>query len=191
MKASEDIKVFISQRDSKCDECGEELGRQAWITLEEGNDLVKGRWYVNVHTPTNPSGEIRGQLLAPGETLYGATLSGASELPPVSSGVAGSGQFVLSADQTGLTYQLSLSGGAITAAQIQGGSAKSVGPVVYPLQVGLGQTFMGVYDSDAPPTQPVTERDVAMLALGNWNLNVTTAQFRDGAARGQIVAPKQ
>jgi len=31
----EPIKVFISHRDSKCDECGEELGRQAWITLEE------------------------------------------------------------------------------------------------------------------------------------------------------------
>ena len=35
MKTSEDIKVFISHRDSKCGECGEELGRQAWITLEE------------------------------------------------------------------------------------------------------------------------------------------------------------
>lgn len=35
MKKSEDIKVFISHRDSKCDECGEELGRKAWITLEE------------------------------------------------------------------------------------------------------------------------------------------------------------
>jgi hypothetical protein len=30
----EDIKVFISHRNSKCDECGEELGRQAWITLQ-------------------------------------------------------------------------------------------------------------------------------------------------------------
>jgi hypothetical protein len=30
-----EIKVFISHRDSKCDECGEGLGRQAWITLEE------------------------------------------------------------------------------------------------------------------------------------------------------------
>jgi hypothetical protein len=34
MKA-EKIKVFISNRDSKCDECKERLGRQAWITLEE------------------------------------------------------------------------------------------------------------------------------------------------------------
>src|SRR5206468_3505740 len=30
----EEIKIFISHRDSTCGECGEELGRQAWITLE-------------------------------------------------------------------------------------------------------------------------------------------------------------
>lgn len=29
----EEIKVFISNRDSTCDECGEDLGRKAWITL--------------------------------------------------------------------------------------------------------------------------------------------------------------
>lgn len=29
----EEIKVFISHRDSTCGECGESLGRQAWITL--------------------------------------------------------------------------------------------------------------------------------------------------------------
>jgi hypothetical protein len=40
MKKSEDIKVFISHRDSKCDECGEQLGRGAWITLEEGKGAL-------------------------------------------------------------------------------------------------------------------------------------------------------
>src|SRR6266478_8890495 len=29
----DDIKVFISNRDSTCDECREDLGRKAWITL--------------------------------------------------------------------------------------------------------------------------------------------------------------
>jgi hypothetical protein len=29
----EEIKVFISHRDSTCDECGEDLGRKAWIKL--------------------------------------------------------------------------------------------------------------------------------------------------------------
>src|SRR5262245_51692618 len=31
----QEIKVFISHRDSTCGECKERLGRQAWITLEE------------------------------------------------------------------------------------------------------------------------------------------------------------
>jgi hypothetical protein len=31
LKKPEDLKVFISLRDSKCDECGEQLGRKAWI----------------------------------------------------------------------------------------------------------------------------------------------------------------
>ena len=33
VKAAEEIKIFISNRESTCDECGEKLGRQAWITL--------------------------------------------------------------------------------------------------------------------------------------------------------------
>ena len=40
LKKSEDIKVFISHRDSKCDECGEQLGRKAWITLEGGKGAL-------------------------------------------------------------------------------------------------------------------------------------------------------
>ena len=31
----DDLKVFISSRESKCDECKEELGKNAWITLTE------------------------------------------------------------------------------------------------------------------------------------------------------------
>jgi hypothetical protein len=33
MKKTSDLKVFITTRDSMCDECGENLGRRAWITL--------------------------------------------------------------------------------------------------------------------------------------------------------------
>jgi hypothetical protein len=34
-KQSTDLRVFISTTDSTCDECGEELGRGAWITLQK------------------------------------------------------------------------------------------------------------------------------------------------------------
>ena len=40
MKQTEDLKVFISSRDSSCDECGESLGRGAWITLVEGKGAL-------------------------------------------------------------------------------------------------------------------------------------------------------
>jgi hypothetical protein len=38
MAKGNELKVFISSRESVCDECGENLGRRAWITLNE----VKG-----------------------------------------------------------------------------------------------------------------------------------------------------
>ena len=34
MKQKSDLKVFISSRDSTCDECNEHLGKKAWIFLE-------------------------------------------------------------------------------------------------------------------------------------------------------------
>ncbi len=36
----DDIKIFIAQRESKCGECGEGLGRHAWITLQEQKGAV-------------------------------------------------------------------------------------------------------------------------------------------------------
>lgn len=35
MAQSADLKVFITTRESSCDECGEDLGRNAWIALAE------------------------------------------------------------------------------------------------------------------------------------------------------------
>ena len=35
-----ELLVFISNRDSKCDECKEELGHHAWITLKEGKGAL-------------------------------------------------------------------------------------------------------------------------------------------------------
>jgi hypothetical protein len=35
MKPTDDLKVFIATREASCDECGEDLGRKAWITLVE------------------------------------------------------------------------------------------------------------------------------------------------------------
>ncbi|MEE8431120.1 MAG: hypothetical protein V3S16_07725 [Candidatus Desulfatibia sp.] len=41
-KQKNELKVFISSRESICDECGENLGHGAWILLQE-NDNVNFR----------------------------------------------------------------------------------------------------------------------------------------------------
>jgi hypothetical protein len=38
---------------------------QAILTREQAEQFTAGRWYVNVHTQTNPGGEIRGQVVLP------------------------------------------------------------------------------------------------------------------------------
>ena len=40
MTIGNELKVFISNRDSKCDECGEDLGRREWITLLENKGAL-------------------------------------------------------------------------------------------------------------------------------------------------------
>jgi hypothetical protein len=34
----------------------------AILTPEQAKDFTSGQWYINVHTPNNPSGEIRGMI---------------------------------------------------------------------------------------------------------------------------------
>lgn len=39
------------------------LTGQVGLNPQEAADLLAGRWYVNIHTPSHPDGEIRAQLL--------------------------------------------------------------------------------------------------------------------------------
>lgn len=36
----------------------------ATLTAAQVADLLAGKWYVNLHTPANPGGEVRGQVTA-------------------------------------------------------------------------------------------------------------------------------
>jgi hypothetical protein len=57
MKQDTELKVFITTGDSSCSECGEQLGRHAWITLVEGQGALCLACADLDHLVFLPSGE--------------------------------------------------------------------------------------------------------------------------------------
>lgn len=157
---------------------GATIDGEQGVTAADVTDLNEGHFYVNVHTTLNANGEVRGQVLKPGETLYSAALAGTNEVPPVITATTGGGQFVLTADGKSLRYEISVSGGpAITAGHIHTGGIGVSGPVLYPLTL-------------APPgakgTQAVTAMDVTTLDASGLYVNFHSATNANGETRGQI-----
>jgi hypothetical protein len=58
MKQTDELKVFISHGDSTCDECGENLGRKAWITLDRDKGALCLACADIDHLVFLPSGNI-------------------------------------------------------------------------------------------------------------------------------------
>ena len=154
----------------------------------EADDLQHGRWYVNVHTAANAAGEIRGQLMLPGELLYGAVLAGANETPAVVSGATGNGEFILSPDQKSVRYELALFGLMPTLAHIHKGAVAVAGPVVYPLMLVDGYANTPLATAGAFGTISIMSADVTDLNAGLWYANAHSTAFPTGATRGQIGA---
>jgi hypothetical protein len=149
----------------------EDLGDQRAI------DVARGLWYFNVHTEANPKGEIRGQILRPGETLYTAVLAGANEVPPVVSTASGGVGVILSAARDEIRYDGSVTGITPTMAHIHGAPVAMNGPVVFPLSFD-GTTVSGIQD--------VTADDVARLDAAALYVNLHSAENPMGAVRGQL-----
>ncbi len=146
----------------------------------DAQDLAAGLWYVNVHTAANPGGELRGQLMMPGEVLYSASLSGANEVPPVTTSATGGAQFILDPQGTSLRYQAAFTGLITTGSDVNMGAAGVNGNVLYPLTLTA---------NGAAGTQTMTAGDLTNLNAGNLYVSVQTATNPGGEIRGQIGKP--
>jgi hypothetical protein len=154
----------------------------ATISLSQVTELKAGRLYVNIHSGTFPSGEIRGQLLRPGEQLFRTNLSGANEVPPNTSTGTGGMQVILGGSMVNCYGTYSGLTGAPTASHIHRGAAGANGPVVIPLTLAANNTITCT-------NVTVTPGDAADLATAMWYVNVHTGMFGGGEVRGQLTAP--
>jgi hypothetical protein len=152
------------------------------MTAAQVVDLFSGAWYINIHTSTNPAGEIRGQV---GRVqVFMAHLSGNQEVPANASTGQGSATFVVNARGNVLAYRLFASGlGVISAAHIHQGLVGTNGGVLVGLYSGVG-----TFDGNTPFTNNVSLNTATLLDMlgGRTYANIHTAAFPGGELRGQI-----
>ncbi|MDB4928765.1 MAG: hypothetical protein JWM10_1249 [Myxococcaceae bacterium] len=149
------------------------------------SDLEAGRWYVNVHSAAFPAGEIRGQILRPGERMYYARLTGAEEVPPSGSTATGSVQVIVSANRNSLAYEGAVAGVTPTAAHLHAGAVGANGEVVQGLTL-TGMNLRG--NATLTATGDAGVPLLTGLAAGTIYANVHSAMFPNGEIRGQLRA---
>ena len=93
---------------------------------------MNGERYINVHTETNPSGEIRGNIVIEAPASFAAVLDGSNEVPAVVTDARG----IVSMNYTSNTNELEINfmatglSGPITGIHLHTGVAGENGPVV-------------------------------------------------------------
>ena len=155
-------------------------------TISQVAALVAGDYYVNVHTPANPGGEIRGQVgMAMPRMDSHALLTGGEENPAVDTDAVGLGTFHLSADLSTLDFHLAVADiENVTAAHLHTGWPGVNGGVAHALFLGgppplePGSPVNGLIAMDA--------QSVLDLWSGYYYANVHTTANPGGEIRGQV-----
>ncbi len=147
--------------------------------------IVSSLGYVNIHTATNPAGEIRGQVLPITDRTLEANIDTAQVLNALNGDTSlamGSGLLKISASDLSLSWDVRFSGltGAVTVAHIHG-------PATPQLTAGvLIDLVIGTTASPLQGSAPVTPIVIADLLAGLTYINIHTALNPMGEIRGQV-----
>jgi hypothetical protein len=158
---------------------GQTVDGTLMLGANDANDITMGRFYVNVVTNAHPAGELRGQIMKPGEALFTTVLSGAAEVPPTPSQATGGAQFLLSPDQTQLRYEVVVSGTIPTEVDLASGAMGTNGTVLASLMLNA---------TGAQGTLPIQPTQVSAMSNQMLYVNVKTASSPNGELRGQLAA---
>lgn len=141
--------------------------------------LINSGVYANIHSATNPGGEIRGQMIPELRQVYAFDVCSSQEVPSNSSPAVGTAVITHDWLNTHLNYIYIADGltGPPTAAHIHTGAIGVSGGVLTPLNVpmpvGSGQF-------------PIDGTFASTLLGGDTYLNVHTAANPGGEIRGQV-----
>lgn len=141
--------------------------------------------YFNVHTPANPAGEVRGQIVPDGANVVFTSLVDGDVVPPSGSTNSGIAASTLIPGSTVLTMHVNLSGlDDATAVTINQAPLSQNGPEIL-------QLTRDPNDQAHWSTENTTLTDAQEAALNSQGLYVTVATpaFPAGEVRGQVEPP--
>lgn len=149
------------------------------LTADQLNALRSGRTYINVHTGAKPAGEIRGQI---GPLNLSATLSGANEVPPVSTTGSGAAQLSLLGNQLLFDIRYANLAGDATAAHIHGPADTSTSAgVLVPLPTPSGRS------GQLTGSLSLSPQHLGYVIDGMTYINIHSTTAGGGEIRGQIL----
>ena len=128
----------------------------------------------------------------PTQPAYGGPLTGAQEVPNVTTTATGQGTAVINADGSTITYIVTYSGlsGTVNASHIHTGAAGVAGGVILPLVPGPSPMTGTLTAANFTPSGAVTTfaEAVAAIRAGTTYFNLHTTANPGGEIRGQIQA---
>ena len=150
------------------------------LTATALDSLRMERLYMNVHTSTNPNGEIRGQVRNSIGQFFALAFDGSDPGQTVSTPGTGSGWAVLSADRTQLNYTFAYARmtGAPTVAHFHYGKTGTTG--------GVAQAVVAANNYVSASWNNITSAQADSLLTGRIYLNIHSAQFPSGEIRAQV-----
>ena len=162
------------------------------FSSEQIETLFSRGYYVNVHSLTFESGELRGQVLPIARTYLGTNLSGLNEVQPILSPAVGDLQLEITGNQLVVTGGFSGLDGDFDAS-IAGGShlhisdAANNGDVTILLNASVSDDLKsGVYNANEN-TFVIDDSQKESLLTGQVYVNIHTTTNASGELRGQIL----
>ena len=120
--------------------------------------------------------ETMAPMMGGGERV---TLSGAGEVPPVTTSASGSGDVTIKDDRS-VSAKITVTGMNATAAHIHEAAAGANGPVIVPFNKTADNTF------EAPAGAKLTDSQYASYKTGKLYVNVHSAAHPGGEIRAQL-----
>lgn len=143
---------------------------------------IKNRSWIAATAVASALALLAGCAMFGGESRgreQNVTLTGANQVPPVTTAASGSGTVSVNADRS-VTARITVTGMTPTAAHIHTGAPGANGPVA------VGFTKVGENTFVAPEGAKMTEAQYESYKAGNTYVNVHSARNPGGEVRAQL-----